>query len=152
MQVILKEKVSKLGSIGDLVDVKSGFARNFLIPQGKALRATKINKEAFEQQRKDLESIEAKRLKDAQALETKLNDISLEIKAKCGDEGKLFGSIGTKDLADLITEKTEKGVVVDKQQLRMPHGVIRELGEYEFNIHLHTDVDVKLKVTVVADK
>ena len=148
MQVILKENLGKLGKVGDLVAVKSGFARNFLFPQDKALRATKENKDSFEKQRKDLEKLESERLKIAQAKAEKLKEISLEIKTKCGDEGKLFGSIGTRDLANLLQEK---GVEVDKQQLRMPHGIIRELGEYEFSIHLYADIEISLKVVVVAE-
>lgn len=148
MQVILKEKIAKLGGVGDLVNVKSGYARNFLLPQDKALRATKANKETFESQRKALEKLESDRKTAAEAKAEKLKSISLEVKAKCGDEGKLFGSIGTRDLAQLITEK---GVEVEKQQLRMPHGVIRELGEYEFSIHLYSDIDVSLKVKVISE-
>lgn len=148
MQVILKENIGKLGKVGDLVAVKSGFARNFLFPQDKALRATKENKDVFEKQRKDLEKLEAERLKAAEAKAGKLKEISLEIKAKAGDEGKLFGSIGTRDLANLLNEK---GVEVEKQQLRMPHGIIRELGEYEFSIHLYSDIEISLKVAVVAE-
>ena len=148
MQVILKENIGKLGKVGDLVAVKSGFARNFLFPQDKALRATKENKDVFEKQRKDLEKLESERLKVAQAKADKLKEISLEIKTKCGDEGKLFGSIGTRDLANLLNEK---GVEVEKQQLRMPHGIIRELGEYEFSIHLYADIEISLKVAVIAE-
>jgi large subunit ribosomal protein L9 len=148
MQVILKENIGKLGKVGDLVAVKSGFARNFLFPQDKALRATKDNKDAFDKQRKDLEKLETERLKLAEAKAAKLKEISLEIKAKAGDEGKLFGSIGTRDLANLLNEK---GVEVEKQQLRMPHGIIRELGEYEFSIHLYADIEISLKVVVIAE-
>ena len=148
MQVILKEKIAKLGGVGDLVSVKSGYARNFLLPQDKALRATKENKESFESQRKALEKLESDKKIAAESKAEKLKSISLEIKAKCGDEGKLFGSIGTRDLAKIITEK---GVEVEKQQLRMPHGVIRELGEYEFSIHLYSDVNVSLKAKIIAE-
>ncbi len=148
MQVILKENVGKLGKVGDLVVVKSGFARNFLFPQDKALRATKENKETFEKQRKDLEKLESERLKIAQAKADKIKELSLEIKAKCGDEGKLFGSIGTRDLAHLLQEK---GVEVEKQQLRMPNGIIREIGEYDFNIHVYADIDITLKVNVISE-
>jgi large subunit ribosomal protein L9 len=148
MQVILKEKIAKLGGVGDLVNVKSGYARNCLLPQDKALRASKENKESFEAQRKALEKIEADRKKEAESKAEKLKNISLEVKAKCGDEGKLFGSIGTRDLAELVAKN---GIDVEKQQLRMPHGVIRELGEYEFSIHLYSDMDVTLKVKVIAE-
>ena len=114
----------------------------------KLFEQLKKNKDVFEKQRKDLEKLEAERLKAAEAKAEKLKEISLEIKAKAGDEGKLFGSIGTRDLANLLNEK---GVEVEKQQLRMPHGIIRELGEYEFSIHLYSDIEITLKVAVVAE-
>ena len=149
MQVILKEKIRNLGALGDCVNVKSGFARNYLIPQGKALMATKANLADFEAQRAELEKQEAGRLTDAQAQAEKIQALEITIESKAGEGGKLFGSVGTRDIADHITAK---GVTVGKHQVRMPEGVIREIGEFDVTVHLHTDVDVTLNIKVVAAK
>lgn len=148
MQVILKEKIRNLGDLGESVNVKPGYARNFLIPQGKALRATKENLAAFEKQRAELEKVAKEKLADAEKQLAELNEATFTIKAKAGEGGKLFGSIGTRDVADHITEK---GVTVAKHQVRMPHGVIRETGEFDIDVQLHTDLTAHIKLVVEAE-
>lgn len=148
MQVILREKIRKLGNLGELVGVKPGYARNFLIPQGKALMATKANMERFEKERAELEKIAAELLAAAATRAEKLKELSVTISASAGEGGKLFGSIGTRDVAEAITKA---GVEVHKHEVRMPNGVIRQIGEYELELHLHTDLDVLVKVYVVAE-
>jgi large subunit ribosomal protein L9 len=149
MEVILLDKIAKLGGLGDKVTVKSGYARNYLLPQGKAVFASKANIEHFEARRADLEKQLAEALATAEAKAAKITELAeVTIASTAGDEGKLFGSIGTKDIADAITEA---GVEVTKAQVRMPLGTIRETGEYDIVIHLHTDVDVNVKVVVIAE-
>lgn len=149
MEVILLDKIAKLGGLGDKVTVKSGYARNYLLPQGKAVFASKANVEHFEARRADLEKQLAEALAAAEAKAAKITEMAeVTIASTAGDEGKLFGSIGTKDIADAITEA---GVEVAKAQVRMPLGTIREVGEYDIVIHLHTDVDVNVKVVVIAE-
>jgi large subunit ribosomal protein L9 len=149
MEVILLDKIAKLGGLGDKVTVKSGYARNYLLPQGKAVFASKANIEHFEARRADLEKQLAEALAAAEAKAAKITELAeVIIASTAGDEGKLFGSIGTKDIADAITEA---GVEVTKAQVRMPLGTIRETGEYDIVIHLHTDVDVNVKVVVIAE-
>jgi large subunit ribosomal protein L9 len=149
MEVILLDKIAKLGGLGDKVTVKSGYARNYLLPQGKAVFASKANVEHFEARRADLEKQLAEALAAAEAKAAKITELAeVTIASTAGDEGKLFGSIGTKDIADAITEA---GVEVTKAQVRMPLGTIRETGEYDIVIHLHTDVDVNVKVVVIAE-
>ena len=148
MQIILKEKIRNLGDLGENVKVKPGYARNYLLPKGKALRATKTNIDIFEKQRKELEKVAKEKLAAAEKQAEQLNDIAFTIKAKAGEGGKLFGSIGTRDVAELVSAK---GVEVAKHQVRMPNGVIRETGEIDINIQLHTDVDTKIKLVVEAE-
>tara|TARA_Y100000034_G_scaffold38944_1_gene47920 strand:- start:248 stop:700 length:453 start_codon:yes stop_codon:yes gene_type:complete len=149
MEVILLDKIAKLGGLGDKVTVKSGYARNYLLPKGKAVFASKANIEHFEARRADLEKQLAEALAAAEAQAAKITELAeVTIASTAGDEGKLFGSIGTKDIADAITEA---GVEVTKAQVRMPLGTIRETGEYDIVIHLHTDVDVNVKVVVIAE-
>jgi large subunit ribosomal protein L9 len=149
MEVILLDKIAKLGGLGDKVTVKSGYARNYLLPKGKAVFASKANIEHFEARRADLEKQLAEALATAEAQAAKITELAeVTIASTAGDEGKLFGSIGTKDIADAITEA---GVEVTKAQVRMPLGTIRETGEYDIVIHLHTDVDVNVKVVVIAE-
>ena len=149
MEVILLDKIAKLGGLGDKVTVKSGYARNYLLPQGKAVFASKANVEHFEARRADLEKQLAEALAAAEAQAAKITELAeVTIASSAGDEGKLFGSVGTKDIADAITEA---GVEVSKAQVRMPLGTIREVGEYDIVIHLHTDVDVNVKVAVIAE-
>ena len=148
MQVILLDKIAKLGGLGDQVEVKSGFARNYLLPQGKAVIASKANIEHFEARRAELEKQLAEALAAAEARAAKLTELAeVTIASKAGDEGKLFGSIGTNDIATAITEA---GVEVAKAEVRLPLGTIRETGEYEIVIHLHADVDATIKVVVIA--
>jgi large subunit ribosomal protein L9 len=148
MQIILLEKVANLGELGDQVNVKPGFARNFLIPQGKAVPATKTNVEHFEARRAELEASAAERLAVAQARKEKIEGIELSVAVKAGDEGKLFGSLGNRDIAELATQA---GVELAKAEVRMPDGPIRQVGEFDLTIHLHPEVDAVLKLHVVAE-
>ncbi|GLX82946.1 50S ribosomal protein L9 [Thalassotalea eurytherma] len=149
MEVILLDKIAKLGGLGDKVTVKSGYARNYLLPKGKAVFASKANVEHFEARRADLEKQLAEVLAAAEAKAAKIVELAeVTIASTAGDEGKLFGSIGTKDIADAITAA---GVEVAKAQVRMPLGTIRETGEFEIAIHLHNDVDTQIKVNVIAE-
>ncbi len=148
MQVILNEKIHKLGELGESVNVKAGYARNYLMPQGKAIQATKANLKVFESRRAELEKIAADKLAAAEKQAKSMENLVLEIMAKAGESGKLFGSIGTRDLAESLKGQ---GVSVDRQMIRLPEGVIRELGEYEILIHLHTDVDITVNVKVLAE-
>ena len=148
MEVILLDKIAKLGGLGDKVTVKSGYARNFLLPKGKAVFASKANVEHFEARRADLEKKLAEQLTAAQARAAKLAELAeITIASKAGDEGKLFGSIGTRDIADAISEA---GVAVVKAEVRLPLGSIRETGEFDIVIHVHNDVDTTIKVVVIA--
>ncbi len=148
MEVILLEKVGKLGALGDKVAVKAGFGRNYLIPYGKAVPATKANVEQFEARRAELEKAAAERLASAQTRAAQLQDKEVTIVSKAGDEGKLFGSIGVRDIADALTAA---GIDVEKSEVRLPEGPIRNTGEFEVALHLLTDVDATVKVTVVAE-
>ncbi len=149
MEVILLDKIAHLGGLGDKVSVKSGFARNYLFPQGKAVMATKDNLAAFEARRAELEAKLADVLSAAEARAAQLSALTnVTIATKAGDEGKLFGSVGTRDIADAITAA---GVPVAKSEVRMPNGVLRSVGEYDIVVHLHTDVNTTVKVAVVAE-
>ena len=148
MNVILLEKVGKLGNLGDQVAVKSGFGRNFLIPYGKAVPATKGNVEAFEARRAELEKAAAEKKAIAETRAEKLAELSVTIAANSGDEGKLFGSIGTRDIADAISAA---GVEVNKSEVRLPEGAIRECGEFEIAIQLHSDVTQAVKLAVIPE-
>jgi len=148
MEVILLDKIAKLGGLGDKVTVKSGYARNFLLPQGKAVFASAANVEHFEARRADLEAKLADVLAAAEARAAKVVELGeVTIASTSGEEGKLFGSIGTRDIADAITAA---GVEVVKAEVRLPLGAIRETGEFEIAIHLHHDVDTSIKVIVIA--
>ncbi|EEZ80154.1 MAG: 50S ribosomal protein L9 [Candidatus Thioglobus sp.] len=146
MQVILLEKIGKLGSLGDLANVKSGYARNFLIPQGKAKPATKANMAEFETIKADLQAKEATAVKDAQTKAEAMSGVVCTIKANAGDEGKLFGSIGT---ADIVESLAASGHEIEKRDLNMPEA-IRFVGEYEVSVTLYTDIIVTIKVIVEA--
>jgi len=149
MEVILPDKIAKLGGLGDKVSVKSGYARNYLLPQGKAVFASAANVEHFEARRAELEANLAEVLATAEARAAKIVELAeVTIASKAGEEGKLFGSIGTRDIAEAITEA---GVEVTKAEVRLPLGAIRETGEFEIAIHLHTDVDTNIKVVVIAE-
>ncbi len=149
MEVILFEKIDRLGNIGDLVNVKAGFARNFLLPQGKAKVATDENKAEIEKRRAELEKLAAETLATAESRRDKVTELSVSITAKSGTEGKLFGSIGNTDIAAAITEA---GVQIEKREVRLPDGPIRQAGEYEIVLHLHTDVDAIAKITIIGDE
>lgn len=148
MNIILLERIVNLGDLGDEVAVKSGFARNFLIPKGKAVRASKENRAVFEARRAELERVAQERMGEAQGRAAKLNGVVVTISAKAGDEGKLYGSVGTQDIADALAAQ---GAEVAKSEIRMPSGVIRVVGEYSIDVHLHTDVNVAVKVVVVPE-
>lgn len=149
MEVILLEKMRNLGALGDKVKVKSGFARNFLIPQGKAVYATKENISKFEQRRTELEALAKEKLATAVERQQKLNNLPLiTLSAKAGEEGKLFGSIGTRDIAEAINKN---GGEVEKREIILSEGSIRKLGEYEIRIELEADVTAHVKLTVIAE-
>ncbi len=148
MKVIMLEKIGKLGNIGDVANVKAGYARNYLLPYGHAIAANKANLEAFEARRAEVEAAAAERLAAAQARAEKLEGLTVTIATNAGDEGKLFGSIGTRDIADAITAA---GVEVAKSEVKMPEGVIREVGEYEINVQLHSEVITAVAVNVEAE-
>ena len=148
MEIILLEKVANLGALGDKVSVRSGYGRNFLIPQGKAVVATPEKIEQFEQRRAELEKKAADELAQAQARSTTISALEIVIAHKAGDEGRLYGSIGTKDISDAITAA---GVAVEKQQVRLPNGTIRNIGEYEIGIRLHSDVVSILNLKVIPE-
>lgn len=148
MNVILLEKMGKLGNIGDQVAVKSGFGRNFLIPQGKAIPATAANIADFEARRAELEAAAAEKRNAAEARAAQLAELTVTIGANAGDEGKLFGSLGSRDLALAITAA---GVEVSKAEVKLPEGPLRELGEYDIDVQLHAEVIQAVKVVVVAE-
>jgi len=145
MQVILLEKVGKLGDLGDQVNVKAGYGRNFLIPLGKAVPASASNVADFEARRAELEAVAAEKVAAAQARADKLAGVVVTMESNAGEEGKLFGSIGTRDIADAISAT---GNEIAKSEVKMPEGVIRELGEYDVSIQLHSDVTTVVKVVV----
>ncbi|WP_449286250.1 50S ribosomal protein L9 [Marinobacter sp. PE14] len=148
MEVILLEKVANLGSLGDKVKVKAGYGRNFLLPYGKAVPATEANLKAFEERRAELEKAAAEKQAAAQARAEALEGAAFTISSKAGEEGKLFGSIGVRDIADAITAG---GTEVEKSEVRLPEGPIRVTGEYEIELQLHSDVEVSVKLAVVAE-
>jgi large subunit ribosomal protein L9 len=149
MEIILLEKVANLGNIGDKVKVRSGYGRNFLLPQGKATLATPVNVAKFEARRAELEKNAKEQLQSAEERAAAMKDFKLTITAKAGTEGKLFGSIGTADIADAATRA---GFKLTRSEVRLPNGSIRMVGEHNVNIHLHADVDVNLPVTIVAEE
>jgi large subunit ribosomal protein L9 len=148
MNVILLERLGNLGDIGDEVSVKPGFARNFLIPQGKAVRASSESREVFEGRRSELERNANELLTAAQARAAKLEGLSLTVVVKAGEEGKLYGSVGTQDIADKISAEA---IEVARSEVRLPEGVIRSVGEFEVAIQLHTDVTVNVALAVIPE-
>ena len=148
MQVILKEKVENLGVLGDVVNIKPGYARNFLIPFGKAVQATEANIKVFESQKYDLEKFEKARFDYAVVTAEVIKGKEYTIPAKAGEGGKLFGSVGTAEVAEAISQAS--GNTIRKSQVRMPQGVIRSTGEFELMVHMYTDVDADIKVKVIA--
>jgi len=148
MEVILLEKIANLGNLGDKVTIKPGYGRNFLIPQGKAARATPAKIKEFEERRAELEKQAAEKLAAATARGEALSKLQITIAHKTGDEGRLFGSVGTHTIAEAVTAA---GVAVEKHEVRMPNGVIRLVGEYDIAFNLHTDVVVTLPIKVVSE-
>lgn len=149
MQVILLQRIANLGKLGDTVNVKSGYGRNYLVPQGKALPATQANIEKFEARRAELEKQEAQELAEANKRAEALQDVNVIIRAKSGDEGKLFGSIGTRDIADALTKS---GLPVDRSEVKLPEGALRNVGEYNVDIQLHHDIKASILVTILAEE
>jgi large subunit ribosomal protein L9 len=148
MQVILLEKVANLGNLGDIVKVKDGFARNFLIPTRKAKRATEANKAEFEARRVELEKAAAAQLAAAQATATKLDGLMVQITEKAGVDGRLFGSVTNFNIAEALTKQ---GFPVEKSQIRMPNGMIKTVGDNDVVVQLHTDVVANIKVSVLGE-
>ena len=148
MQVILLKKVENLGALGNIVSVRPGYARNFLIPQGKAQMATKANKEAFEVRRAELEAEAEAILAAAYARRDQLAEMVLTIVGKAGNEGKLFGSVSNIEVAEAIQAA---GINIERREIRMPDGAIRHLGEFEIGVHLHAEVNATIKVIVEAE-
>lgn len=148
MDIILLQRIKNLGQLGDKVSVKPGYGRNYLIPQGKAVSATEANTAAFEARRAELEKQEAEQLASAQSRAAQLGEVNVVITAKAGDEGKLFGSIGTRDIAEALTAA---GLSVDRTEVRLPNGALRHTGEFNIDVQLHHDVTAEVLVTVVAE-
>ena len=149
MEVILLEKVANLGNLGDRVQVRSGYARNYLLPKGKATLATPANIRKFEERRAELEKVARDALANAEARKASLEGFKLVLRAKAGNEGKLFGSIGTTDIAEAATAA---GQQIARAELRLPNGPLRTVGEHVVTVHLHTDVDVDLPVVIEAEE
>lgn len=149
MEVILLDKVENLGGIGDKVKVKPGYARNYLLPQGKAARATPENIAAFEKRRAELEVRAAAAANEARARAEKISGLKLVIRAKVGSEGKLFGSVGTSDIAEAAEAA---GVAIERSEVRLTEGPLRMVGDHEIEIHLHSEVSVPITVTVEAEE
>jgi large subunit ribosomal protein L9 len=148
MDVILLTKVANLGTIGDRVKVKSGYGRNFLLPKGKATLATPENVKKFEARRAELEKAAREQFQDAESRAAAFKEFKLQITAKAGTEGKLFGSIGTADIAEACTNAGHK---VARAEVRLPTGPLRMVGEHTITLHLHTDIDVQLPVVITAE-
>lgn len=148
MEVILLEKVANLGNLGDKVSVKAGYGRNYLLPQGKATAATPDNIAEFEARRAELERIAAEKRAVAETRAAQLNELVVTITANVGEEGKLFGSIGTQDIADALTAS---GIEVAKSEVRLPEGTIRQTGEYDIKLQLHSEVDAEVKLIVAGE-
>lgn len=149
MQVILKEKIENLGALGEVVKVKAGYARNYLVPYGKAVQATKTNLAEFEKQKAELQKAEAARLATAKDKAEKMAGQIFAIKAAAGEGGKLFGSVGTKEVAKAICDTLN--IEVEKRHVRMPDGIIHHLGEFKLSVHLHSGVDVDIQIVVEAE-
>ena len=149
MEVILLQKIANLGNIGDRVKVKPGFGRNYLLPGGKATLATPENVAKFESRRAELEAQAATELTSAQQRAAALEGFTLTITAKAGSEGKLFGSIGTADIAEACAKA---GHAIERAEVRLPGGPIRTVGEHQISLHLHSDIDVPVPLTVVAEE
>jgi len=149
MEVILLEKINKLGDLGDQVNVKAGYGRNYLIPVGKAVSATADNVEKFEGRRAELEKAQADSFTAATVRAEKLNATEITLERIAGEEGKLFGSVSGADIAEAVTVA---GAELAKNEVRLPEGPLRALGEFEVDVHIHAEVDAKVKVIVIAEK
>jgi large subunit ribosomal protein L9 len=149
MEVILLEKVGRMGNVGDKVNVRAGYARNFLFPYSKAIPATKENLADFEARKAELLKVAAAKLAQAEARAATLNGKAVTIEANAGDEGKLFGSIGTRDIADALTAA---GLAVEKSEVQLPEGALREVGEYDVELSLGSEVTATIKLSVIAQK
>ncbi len=149
MEIILLEKVHKLGALGDRVNVKPGFGRNYLIPSGKAVSATADNIAKFDARRAELEKQQQEASAAAAVRAEKLDEVNVSIARKAGEEGKLFGSVGTADIAEAVKAT---GVELAKHEIRLPEGPIRSVGEFELDVQLHADVTVTIKVNVVPEE
>lgn len=149
MEIILLEKVQNLGDLGDLVKVKPGYARNYLIPQGKAAFATAENKTAFEQQRKELEKAAAQRLEDAQQRALQIDGLVVEVARKASEEGKLFGSVSTVDIAEVAAAR---GLEIEKSEIDLAEGPLKTLGEHDVGVLLHPEVQCNIKIIIVAEE
>jgi large subunit ribosomal protein L9 len=149
MEIILLESIDRLGGLGDLVNVRPGFARNYLLPKGKAKLATAANIAEIAERRAELEKHEAEILKAAKARAEQLEGLEISITAKSGGEGKLFGSITNANITETVNEK---GIELEKSEVRMPEGPIRLAGEYDIDLHLHTDVNATIKLTVIGEE
>ena len=149
MEVILLEKIDSLGGLGDKVRVRPGYARNYLLPQGKAKFATPENIAEFEARRAELERAAAEAVTAAETRRESLAGMVIEMTAKAGGEGKLFGSIGASDIADAVTAR---GVEVEKREVRLPEGPLRQAGEYEIQLHLHAEVDADIRIIVIGEE
>ena len=149
MQVILMEKVANLGNLGDVVKVKDGFARNFLIPQGKAKRATEQNLKAFESRRAELEKAQNEQLAQATERGNKLNGLTIQVAQKAGPDGRLFGSVTNYDIVEALKKH---GHEVERAQIRMPQGPLKQIGDYPIQVALHTDVAVTITVSVLGEQ
>ena len=148
MEIILLQKVANLGNIGDRVKVKSGYGRNFLLPKGKATLATPENVKKFEARRAELEKAAREQFQDAESRAAAFKEFKLQITAKAGTEGKLFGSIGTADIAEACTKAGHK---LARAEVRLPTGPLRTVGDHTITLHLHTDIDVQLPVVITAE-
>ena len=149
MEIILLESIDRLGGLGDLVNVRPGFARNYLLPKGKAKLATAANIAEIAERRAELEKHEAEVLKAAKARAKQLEGLEISISAKSGGEGKLFGSVTNANITEAVNEK---GIELEKSEVRMPEGPIRLAGEYDIDLHLHTEVNATIKLTVIGEE
>ena len=148
MEIILLEKVANLGGLGDRVKVKSGYARNFLIPKGKATEATATNLARFEARRAELERIAAEALAKAKTRAAQLTELIVTLSVKTGSEGRLFGSVGAADIANAVSAA---GIELQKHEVRLPAGPIRQIGEYDVDLHMHSEVKTQIRVNIIAE-
>ena len=148
MEVILLEKITKLGDPGDLVKVKAGYARNFLIPFGKAIQANEVNKAEYEERKASLEKAELERKSSAEDLANKLKALEINISVAVSEEGSLYGSIGTREIADAINAH---GIEIEKGTIRLPEGALKELGEFRIDVELHPEVIQEISVIIKAE-